>query len=574
MFRVQPQSYPRLAAATFSSTSGGFDSSSRNGTRRAFTSRSRLRFSAMGAGMGLAAASGAAVAFSESSEENDVDYFAGCGERDAALPDYTKEDLKAHTTQKTGVWVTFRDGVYDITDFIAVHPGGAKRIMLAAGNAVDPFWNIYQQHISKDTAGFIAATMRDMRIGNYVRDPADDEVDLDDPFKDDPRARSVALHVHTKKAFNAEPPKELLETYITPTELFYVRHHHPVPVVDDSYRLKISGLGCRDLELSLHDIKSLFPKQTVAITLQCAGNRRSGMNAVQATQGLKWGVGAISTAEFGGVWLRDVLRLAGVEDMDDAVEVGARHVQFTALDKPYDASIPVDKAVSRRGDVLLAYEMNGKPLPREHGFPIRVLVPGHLGARSVKWVEKITVSDEESYSTWQRGVAYRGFGPWVRHFGDNLDITEAPAVQELPVQSAITNIKDDDVVQVDDDGNIEVKGYAWAGGGRRIVRVDVSADGGKTWHAAEMGRGKEQPRGRAWAWTMWEATVPAPEGADASQICCKAVDEGFNTQPETPAPIWNLRGILNNSWDRVNVALRRDDDDDDDDDAEEEEGGD
>ena len=271
-----------------------------------------------------------------------------------------------------------------------------------------------------------------------------------------------------------------------------------MPVVDESYRLKISGLGCRDLELSLHELKSLFPKRNVTITLQCAGNRRSGMNAVQATQGLKWGAGAISTAEFGGVWLRDVLRLAGLEDMDDAVEAGAQHVQFTALDKPYDASIPVEKAVSRQGDVLLAYEMNGQPLPREHGFPIRVLVPGHLGARSVKWLDRITVSDEESYSTWQRGVAYRGFGPWVRQFGDDVKVTEAPPVQELPVQSAITNVVESDVITVEN-GTIDVKGYAWAGGGgascasaawMEAKRELALWAGAKSKHPAERGRGR------------------------------------------------------------------------------------
>ena len=510
----------------------------------------------------------ALVALSQSGEvENDP--FAGCGAWDESLPNFTKDEVAQHTTRKDRIWVTFRDGVYDITDFVVMHPGGAKRIMLAAGGAVDPFWNIYQQHLAKDTAAFIAGTLREMRIGNFVRSPEDDSDDasIDDPFRDEPTARSSVLRVHTQKSFNAEPPKELLETYITPTDLFYVRHHHPVPVVDDSYRLKIGGLGCRDLELSLRDLKSLFPKRLVTITLQCAGNRRSGMNAVQATQGLKWGAGAISTAEFGGVWLRDVLRLAGLEDMDDAAEAGAKHVQFTALDKPYDASIPVEKAVSRRGDVLLAFEMNGEPLPREHGFPVRVLVPGHLGARSVKWLDKITVSDEESYSTWQRGVAYRGFGPWVRQFGDDVNITEAPPVQELPVQSAITNVGETDTIIVED-GTIDVKGYAWAGGGRRVVRVDVSADGGKTWQAAEMGRGSDQKPGRAWAWTMWEVSIPVPKGATETQICCKAVDEGFNTQPETPAPIWNLRGILNNSWDRVNVKLQWEDEDEDEDEDE------
>ena len=115
--------------------------------------------------------------------------------------------------------------------------------------------------------------------------------------------------------------------------------------------------------------------------------------------------------------------------MDDAAEAGAKHVQFTALDKPYDASIPVER--SRRGDVLLAFEMNGEPLPREHGFPVRAR-PGHLGARSVKWLDKIAFSDEESYSTWQRGVAYRGFWALGEAVRRRRKHHRGTPVQELP----------------------------------------------------------------------------------------------------------------------------------------------
>jgi sulfite oxidase len=518
-----------------------------------------------------------------------------CGQRRPDLPTFTRAEVAERCTQKTGIWVTYREGVYDITEFVNMHPGGAKRIMLAAGRAVDPFWKLYQQHLAEGPGEFIAKALSSMRVGNVAEDEPP-PVDLDDPYKDEPKFgegwRSAALKVHTERAFNAEAPVALIgEDYITPTGLFYCRHHHPVPKVDaEAYRLEIvgpddaaaggdaadadaprrGGPRVRPLSLSLEDLRRLFPKRTVVMTLQCAGNRRSGFEKVRKTQGLKWGSGAISTAEFGGVWLRDVLRLAGVEDLEAAEAMGAEHVRFEAIDEPYDASIPCAKALDRRGDVLLAYEMNGRPLPREHGFPVRVMVPGHLGARSVKWVRRIRVSPEEALSTWQRGVAYRGFGPHVRAFdASTIDEEGAPAVQELPVQSAITNLSEGDVVDADEGDSIEVKGYAWSGGGRRIIRVDVSADGGATWRPAKLREGADQPPGRAWAWTLWEAEVvpdakpcadglpeERPEGERRVQLCVKAVDESYNTQPETPAPIWNLRGIMNNSWDRVNVVVR------------------
>ena len=219
-----------------------------------------------------------------------------------------------------------------------------------------------------------------MRIGN-LKPGEDAPLALDDPYQHEPK-RSPALRVHTQRSFNAEPPKHLLGSdWITPTELFYVRHHHPVPVLDEpeDYRLEVTGQGCNvKLSLSLEDLRRLFVKNTVVVTTQCAGNRREGLNQLEATQGLNWGCGAISTAEWGGVWLRDVLKLAGLEDMDDAANAGALHVQFSGIDEPYDASIPIDKAIAKNGDVLLAYEMNGKNLPREHGFPLRVVVPGNM----------------------------------------------------------------------------------------------------------------------------------------------------------------------------------------------------
>jgi sulfite oxidase len=470
---------------------------------------------------------------------------------------FTMKEVSEHNSMEKGVWVTYKDGVYDVTDFIKQHPGGSERIMLAAGSSVDPFWTLYQQHFTKD----VQAILKQYQIGRL--DPTEVvEVDPTDPYSTDPK-RHPALFVHKEKPFNAETPTTLItdESYITPNELWYVRHHHPVPVVDPkTYRLVIEGKGLRRrVELSLEDLKTLFKKHTVTATMQCGGNRRGQFNKISKAQGLPWKQGAISTATWGGVLLRDILAWVGVDE-ETAERVGIEHIHMYPLDPPYDASIPLDKAVNRKGDVLLAYEMNGQELPPDHGYPLRSVVPGGIGARQVKWLTKIVTSDEESPSVWQRSVQYKGFSPNVTDF-KNVDPSKVLSCQEMPVQSCIVNPSDGaECVSVEDD-DIDVAGFAWSGGGRSIVRVDVSADGGKTWITANLGKGADQKNGRAWAWTLWEATVPLKEilkgrkKGDKIELLCKAVDSSYNQQPEKAESLWNLRGILNNSWHRINVSV-------------------
>ncbi len=234
----------------------------------------------------------------------------------------------------------------------------------------------------------------------------------------------------------------LIQSYIvTPNELFFVRNHLPVPKVDEAtYLLEITGDNLRvPIRLSLHDLKTKFKQETVMATIQCAGNRRNEMNKVKEVKGGFWELGAISNAIWTGVKLRDVLLYAGVNP--DSPDI--KHVQFVGLDKDFDksygASIPVEKVLNPVGDVLLAFEMNGQVLPIDHGYPVRVIVPGVVGARNVKWLNKIHVSKEESPSHWQQ-KDYKGFSPNVDWH--NVDWNSAPAIQEYPVQSAICTPKD------------------------------------------------------------------------------------------------------------------------------------
>ncbi|KAK2821423.1 hypothetical protein Q7C36_020766 [Tachysurus vachellii] len=513
--------------------------------------RSRFRYAITG----LVAGTGAVLAYGL--HHNKAEQATIPVTQTTSLPVYSREEVTKHCSTENGIWVTYKDGVYDITDFVSIHPGGNK-ILLAAGKALEPFWALYAIHEGEH----VLEILSEYKVGVLqAEESKKEDIKSADPYSAEP-PRHPGLKVNSLKPFNAETPAAILtDSYITPSAIFFKRNHFPVPCVDPkTYVLKIEGLPGGTVSLTLDDLKSHFPKHTVMATLQCAGNRRSEMNKVKQVRGLNWGIAAISNATWSGAYLRDVLYHYG---FGPEVVAKARHVQFEGLDldvtgTAYGASIPLNKAISEEGDVLLAYEMNGKDLPADHGFPVRVIVPGIVGARNVKWLGKIIISDEESQSHWQQND-YKGFSPGTDW--DTVDLKSAPAIQELPVQSAITNLTDGCSIDRDME-NVTVKGYSWSGGGREVVRVDVSLDGGKTWHVAEFQNSEEgetsapsPPPGKAWAWKLWEITIPLPDGAQELEVVCKAIDSSYNTQPDSVAPIWNLRGVLSNAWHRVRVKV-------------------
>jgi sulfite oxidase len=492
-------------------------------------------------------------------------------------PVMTRKQVEEHNgSDSNGVWVIRGDKVYDITAFVQNHPGGASKIMLAAGKSVDPFWQIYQQHLGNPA---VQELLAEMQIGEL--DPKDvaglaKELDTNDPYSQEP-ATHPALSVHYSKPVNAEiPPTLLMDNWITPNELWYVRHHHPVPVAvienasqahllleiclegnsiqeEEEGKPKTKEVLSSSMSISLEDLKTKFEKKKVVATMQCGGNRRGGLNGVDNTKGTSWNVGAISNAEWGGVLLRDLLIHMGVRGPEDAEKRGIRHVQFESHDG-MKASIPIEKALNPYGDALIAYEMNGVDIPKSHGYPLRAIIPGFVGVRNVKWLKSITLSDEESEGPWQRGMNYKVFSPSVKDL-NSVDIARVPTIQEQPVQSVIVSPQDGEKLEVVPGEELEIKGYSWSGGGRGIIRVDVSIDQGKNWHTAELKQGSEQNPSRAWAWTFWEVSIPLPDGATKVDVCCKATDYAHNCQPETPESIWNLRGLNNNAWHHVHLTL-------------------
>ncbi|XP_050374760.1 sulfite oxidase-like [Argentina anserina] len=377
-------------------------------------------------------------------------------------------------------------------------------------------------------------------------------------------SRHPSLTVNSQEPYNAEPPRSvLLASYVTPVDLFYKRNHGPVPVLDDieRYRVSVCGLVEKPLQLSMADIRKL-PKHTVTATLQCAGNRRTAMSKVKPVKGVGWDVSAIGNAIWGGAKLADVLELVGISNFTSVSPLGGKHVEFVSVDMckeenggPYKSSIPLIQASNLDAEVILAYEMNGEPLNRDHGFPLRVIVPGVIGARSVKWLSSINIIEHECQGFFTQRD-YKMFPPTVNW--DNIDWSTRRPQMDFPVQSVICSLEEENKVKP---GKIVVHGYAVSGGGRGIERVDVSFDGGETWVEAirhqksteDLYVADDTSSCDKWGWVLFKAEADVSQ---TTEIITKAVDIAGNVQPENVGVIWNLRGILNTSWHRVRVEVK------------------
>jgi sulfite oxidase len=347
------------------------------------------------------------------------------------------------------------------------------------------------------------------------------------------------LVVHTEEPFNAETGLASLGDPVTDTDAFYVRGHGPVPEIDArAWRLLVGGLVQRELSLSLETLREAFRERSVTATLQCAGNRRAGLIAIRDIPGeAPWGPGATGTATWTGAALADVLALAGPKL--DASDVGFEGADLSSEVDPvqrFGGSIPLDKAA--RSEVLLAWAMNGEPLRAVHGAPLRVVVPGYIGARSVKWLERIELRSE----------------PWPGYFQHVVyrllpaDGTPGPGAGMplglVALNSDVLYPRDGQTVAA---GPVEVHGYAFAGGDRYVSRVDVSTDDGAKWTQASL----LEDLGR-WAWRQWRITLDLPAGEH--ELLVRAWDSSAATQPEDEAALWNPKGYVNNARPRIRVT--------------------
>lgn len=356
--------------------------------------------------------------------------------------------------------------------------------MWGAGGSLEPFWEKFPIHYKNE----VFELLEEYRIGNLKIDenkkkPVENKIDF---YINEPQ-RSSQLKVLTQKPFNAESPKEIsAENLVTPSEFHFIRNHMPVPKIDPkSFKLSITNDNDeKKIEFSLEDLTNKFEAITIPVTLQCSGNRRKYMNEQGQVQGLQWDINAISTALWTGVRLKDVLIHCGFDLNDPKI----RHVIFEGLDKDpagtvYAASIPIEKVRDENGEVLLAYKMNDQPIPPDNGYPLRAIVPGIIGARSVKWVGKIILSEKESQSFWQLND-YKVLPPTIKNLKE-ADFKKLRAIQESPITSAICQPVEGNTIKRKN-GKFKAKGYAFSGGGNDVLNVLISIDNGKNWKQASI----------------------------------------------------------------------------------------
>jgi len=328
------------------------------------------------------------------------------------------------------------------------------------------------------------------------------------------------LEVVRHMPYNAETPQAALVTAITPTPNVYVRANFDVPALSDDHSIEVGGAVLRPLTIKIDDLRKM-PQKTVTATMECAGNGRVGM--VPLPQGEPWKYGAVSTITWTGVPLAVVLKMAGIDN--DAIEVLVTGADAGPREDAegivrFARALPIKEAL--RDDVLLALSMNGKPLTPDHGFPLRLVVPGWYGMASVKWITRIDLITKP----------YDGYFQTKRYVYEHKK--EVTPVDQMLVNSFITVPADG----AQTSRKIKVSGWAWSGHGA-ITNVEVSIEGGKGWHEAEIAK-SDSP----YAWTPWsiDLTVPYP---GRFVVRSRATDASGATQPNRIE--WNRLGYGNNA---------------------------
>jgi DMSO/TMAO reductase YedYZ molybdopterin-dependent catalytic subunit len=336
-------------------------------------------------------------------------------------------------------------------------------------------------------------------------------------------------------ARNHGMPLEALRYDLTPAGLHYLLIHYDIPAVDlAGWRLTVDGRVATPLSLSLADLRAR-PRVSTAVTLECAGNGRARLHPRPVSQ--PWLVEAVGTAEWTGTPLAPLLREAGLaDDALDVVFAGADRGLERGVAQDYERGLPLAEAL--REEVLLAYEMNGVPLPVQHGFPLRLVIPGWYGMAHVKWLHRITVQ-AEPFQGFQNAVAYR--------VKTESDEDGEPVTRIRPRALLIPPGHPDFMSRVRflAVGSHDVQGRAWSGQAP-VTRVEVSCDGGDTWADAKL-----SPAVGPWAWAAWRYRWNVTEPG-VYQLLARATDATGDTQPVDQP--WNRQGMANNMTQRVTVV--------------------
>jgi sulfite oxidase len=357
--------------------------------------------------------------------------------------------------------------------------------------------------------------------------------------------KSPAFRAITEAPLNGAPDSEaLVRAHQTPVTDFFVRNHGDPPGANAEtgaprLQLKVHGAVRMPLNLSTSFLTSIAPRVSVEATLQCAGNRRSALQSVRPILNeIPWDNAAIGNALWSGVPLADVLEHAGLlEEAAHVWFVGADVLAGKHSGDVFGASIPLAKAMDR--NTLLADTMNGVPLTTDHGAPLRVIVPGYIGARSVKWLKEIRVEREPSPNHFQR--AYSVFPPST--LAVPTGYSGGRVLDEFPVSSAFGTPRHGSTVPT---GAVTVRGWAIGTGSHIVDSVEVSSDAGSSWAPARF-----LSPARPYVWRLWEAECTLRRGTH--ELTCRATDDGGNTQPDDARTTWNVKGYVNNCWDRISV---------------------
>ncbi|KAF8469109.1 Oxidoreductase, molybdopterin-binding domain-containing protein [Kalaharituber pfeilii] len=363
----------------------------------------------------------------------------------------------------------------------------------------------------------------------------------------------MLLEYSVENPLNREPPvDQLVESFITKSSVAYDRNHGPIPHINpDTHYVRIDGAVDNVVELSIKDLGESFKQYEVLSSLQCAGNRRHTMRTeLKEVNGIDWYSGAIMNGVWRGPLLRDILLQAGL-----AIE-GSAHVAFSCTqtlvqdDWYYGGSIDLERVMDPEKFVILALELNGKPLSINRGFPVRVVIPGVAGARWVKWLDRVTVQRNESNNFYMQ-QDYKILPPHVETKEQAMENWHlVPPMQLMPINSVIAIPASGETIIPDADGKITVAGYAVPqGDDGPVIKVEISLDRGETWEEAEIVL--EQPT--KWSWAIWKTRIdfcrllPEKGSTESSRrIWSRCWDKGGNVQDGKCQ--WNWRGVGYNGY--------------------------
>ena len=476
------------------------------------------------------------------------------------------------------IFVTFRGGVYDGTTFAKEHPGG-NLIEQAAGGDVETFWKKWAYHYHSNK---VVETLKELRVGTLIGlDNAplhskrfqykenDKEEDL---YQEDPK-RTNEHKILMEKPFASETRIEFLNSsYLTPTSALYVRNHSPVPTFLDftsheiCFTRETNNVEEEDedtiLNLSLQDILQKYKSINVISVLQCAGNRASesiktnGANGFVGTPFEDIQIGMVGNILWNGVPLQNVLQDIfpnECKEQQENMKDDTWHVIFEGADE-YETSVPLSYVLEDGSFCVLATKMNNENLSKDHGYPVRVVLPGIAGARSVKWLQSIKLSKQASKS------------PWNTYYYRTKDGSH---IQKLPLNSLILLPKSGEAVKKDNEGMIDIDGVAYCGGsGKRIMKVEISPDNGESWveptlSFKEINQINDFPTEPYYGWVRFHTRIEIPQK-------CKNINTQISSSPQISSNIFSLvvratdedgdmqpkiskkeRGYLYNGWHKV-----------------------